>query len=433
MTTTKIFGALGPVALATAVCMGASGAAHALMIDGGITGVTYAKETLRLDLTSSAVGDATKYYDIIREHVMVAPAQVRKTERHDAERYTVLYELSGMVFAERIVDSDFMRTADADGTTEDGNATFEVYAGGAKGDKYVVFQVNADIGTVETTDVLTLSARFAVSVGGGDIKRTVTNANLTNAGLPESVWKRIHEISNAVTVKSALKETVMPMDAVAQATHDFMAFGGNSVNPDLTTSLGSVLIGVEENPYLRNAQAADDDVAATQDAVEEMVGIDGIWEEVRNLSDIIALKTTAVANPVNFAGDVSFVSKVALLSSESCGGLAGATDLRVPSKDDPKVLTDTLMETDANDFTSAMHLCLMVDGETAIPEGLYSVGRSTRRRVPPTHSRLREARLRLVRSRVTERRCTSRSSPPSWNTTSVSCCATGAVVKSLSP
>ena len=33
----------------------------------------------------------------------------------------------------------------------------------------------------------------------------------------------------------------------------------------------------------------------------------------------------------------------------------------------------TLMETDANDFTSAMHLCLMVDGETAIPEGPYSV------------------------------------------------------------
>ena len=39
--------------------------------------------------------------------------------------------------------------------------------------------------TVEATDVLTLMARFAVSVGGGSIKRTVTNANLTNAGLPE--------------------------------------------------------------------------------------------------------------------------------------------------------------------------------------------------------------------------------------------------------
>ena len=38
MTTTKIFGALGPVALAATVCMGASGAAHALMIDGGDNG-----------------------------------------------------------------------------------------------------------------------------------------------------------------------------------------------------------------------------------------------------------------------------------------------------------------------------------------------------------------------------------------------------------
>jgi hypothetical protein len=389
MTKTKIFGALGPVALAAVVGMGASGAAHALMIDAKATGgVTYAKETLRLDLTSSAVGDATKYYDIMRDHALVAPAQIRKTAQHDNERYTILYQLTGMVFAERVVGDDFASSLDdvesgtddpADPTNDElGNAEYDVYAGGAKGDDYVVFQVTNTGGVVLPEDVLTLMARFAVSLDGGSIKRTVTNANLTDSGLPEIVWKRVHEISSAVTVKSALNETVMPMDAEAKAMHDFMAFGGTSASPDLTASLGSVMIGVVTLPNrLRNAQALDDDVAAvtTQGSeAAEMMGPDGMWEEVRSLSDIIASKsTTPVANPVMFSGDVSFVSKVALSGSESCSGLAGATDLRVPSKDDPKVLTDTLMATDANDFTSAMHLCLMVDGETAILPGPYSV------------------------------------------------------------
>ena len=53
------------------------------------------------------MGDATRYYDIIRSHMIVAPAQVRKTERHDAERYTVLYELAGMVFAAAVMDTRY--------------------------------------------------------------------------------------------------------------------------------------------------------------------------------------------------------------------------------------------------------------------------------------------------------------------------------------
>ena len=378
MTTKKMFGALGPAALVAAVGMGATGAAHALMIDGGTTGVTYAKETLRLDMTSSAVGDATKYYDISRRHELVAPAQVRKTGLHDAERYTVLFELTGMVFAESLpatstADVGLVRSNDDDTDTDNGTAEFTLYAGGAQGDKYAAYQVTVADQTVEVVDVLTLRAQFAVSVDGGSIKRTVTNANLTDSGLPETVWKRTHTIASAVMVKSALKETVTPMDATAMAAHDFMAFGGTAANPDLTASLGSVMLEVV-TPNLRNARADDDDVAAdTTNNTPASVGPDGIWEEVRMLSDIIPAKTTPVANPVTFSGDVSFVSKVALRPAASCSGIADATDLRVPSEDDPKDLTDTLKATDANDFTSAMHLCLMVDGETMIPEGAYSV------------------------------------------------------------
>lgn len=348
--------------------------AQALMIDGGTTGVTYAKETLKVDMTSSAVGDATKYYNIVRSHVFAAPAQVRKTSDHDNERYTVLYELTGMVFAQPVVPGDLVRANSTDTTiTDNGDVSaFLVYAGGAQGDKYVVFQV-ATGDTIAPTDSLTLTAELAVSTGGGGIKRTVTNANLTDAGLPETVWKRVHELSNAITVKSALKETVTPMNATAMAMHDFMAFGGTAADPDLTTSLGSVMIGVV-TPNLRNAQAADDDVAPDGSNTEtDQMGPDGMWEEVRSLSDIIAPKTTPTVNPVTFSGDVSFVSKVALLANDECSGIADATDLRVPSADDPKVLTDALKATDANDFTSAMHLCLMVDGETMIPMGPYSV------------------------------------------------------------
>ena len=381
MTTTKIFGALGPVALAAVVGMGASGAAHALMINGGTTGVTYAKETLRLDRTSSAVGDATGYYNIVRDHMLVAPAQIRKTAQHDNERFTILYELTGMVFAASVANLASSRddvessVIDNDSSNDDpmnddiGSAEWSRYAGGAQGDKYVVFQVDNALGTVLPEDVITLTAKFAVSIDGGSIKRTVTNANLTDAGLPESIWKRVHQISNAVTVKSALKETVTPtIDVEAKAAHDFMAFGGTSAKPVLTTSLGSVMIGVV-TPNLLDAQGMPvPDVSSTMDVDESNEAA------VTMPSNIIALKTTpVVANPVTFAGDVSFVSKVALSDSSVCSGLAGATDLRVPSKDDPKVLTDTLKATDANDFTSAMYLCLMVDGETAILPGPYSV------------------------------------------------------------
>ena len=157
-------------------------------------------------------------------------------------------------------------------------------------------------------------------------------------------------------------ETVTPMDAEAKATHGFMAFGGTAAAPVLTASLGSVMIGVVTTPaMLRNAQAEDDDVAAVTtpgSETDEMMGADGMWEEVRSLSDIIAPKATLLANPVTVSGDLSFASKVAWLPG-SCSGLAG--------------VTGTLMATDANDFASAMHLCLMVDGETAITKGDYSV------------------------------------------------------------
>ena len=388
MTTKKIFGALGPVALAASVGMGAfvPVVAQALMIDGQITGVTYAKETLRLDLTSSAVGDGTKYYDIMRSHTLGAPAQVRKTELHDAERYTVLFELTGMVFAASLpssstADTGLQRTDDVDPpspapATEDGDAVFTLYAGGSKGDNYVAYQVAENAQTVEVTDVLTLRARFAVSEDGGGIKRTVLNANLSDSGLPETAWKRVHQISSAVAVKSALMETVIPVNQEAKAMHDFMAFGGTLEVPDLTASLGSVMFGVVTTPLpLRNAQsgAARTDDLGTTEVDESLTDISGVMVNVRMLSDIIAPKSTPTVNPVSFSGDVSFVSKVALVDSEACGGLKGATDLRVPSVDDPKVLTDTLMATDANDFASAKHLCLMVDGETEIPVESYSV------------------------------------------------------------
>jgi len=312
---------------------------------------------------------------------LVAPAQVRKTGVHDAERYVVSFELTGMVFAESLpaglgtADAGLFRTDSAATDDTDGTATFTLYAGGAKGDKHVTYQVTTNDQTVEVNDVLTLTAKFAVSVDGGSIKRTVANTNLQNTpGVPESVWKRVHTIPGAVMVKSALKETVTPMDATAMAAHDFKAFGGTAANPDLTTSLGSVMIGVV-TPNLRNAQSGNtrEDDTGTTEVDESLTDVNNVTVDVRLLSHIIAPKSSPTVNPVTFSGDVSFVSKVALVGGESCSGLATATDLRVPSTDDPKVLTDALKATDAHDFTSAMHLCLMADGETMIPTGPYSV------------------------------------------------------------
>ena len=354
-----------------ALALGGS-AAQAIMIDDGVTGsktsITYAKETLPDDTTdASDTADNTSYYEVMRSHTFTAPVDIPKTRADDSERYTVVFSLSGMVFG----DTAPTLVAAAGVDAADGDATFTA-AFGAKGDNFVLFRAGDD-DEVGRDDVLTLTAYFSVSEEGGSISRTVTNANLNLAGAPESGWKRTRSLPNAIKVISALKETVTPMNAEAKATHDFMAFGGSAENPTLTEDLGSVLIGVVTPNLLHAQRAGDDDLAGVE--VDDQNGADDLWHDVRSLFEIIAPKGDrgVTLNPVMFSGDVSFASKVALREAATCTGLSGATDLREPSEDDPKVLTDTLMKKDANDFISAMHLCLMVDGETPILPGAYSV------------------------------------------------------------
>jgi hypothetical protein len=270
-----------------------------------------------------------------------------------------------MVFAEALTSASLGVAAGADNA--DGSATFTLVYGGA-GDSFASFDAAA-ASEVGRDDILTLTAKFAISENGGGIMRIVTNGDLERSDLPQSAWQRTLTNFNAILVRSALEESVDADNAEAKAAHDFMAFGGTLENPVLTESLGSVMLGIKSG--LRNAQGEGDD------AIDDNTGaltVEGNKDVVSTLSDIIAPPATSeAANPVTFSGDVSFVSAVALVANGGCAGLSTATDLRVPSEEDPEEFTDDLMARDANRFTTAQYLCLMADGETVIPEGSYSV------------------------------------------------------------
>ena len=359
MWTRRIFGPPGTAVVALLALLGAHGGAHALVLvpnPGGLPSdatavarLTYAKETLLETSTTRAAksSDTTTYYDVVRSHYVVAPAEVAGIA---GDTYVIIYTLEGMVFASPPVLSS-------------GAGIFPAVAGNVAGSDSVIFRTGPTQ-AVTANEILELRARFAISeAGSGSITRTVLNRALE--GIPGVVARRTRTASGIIRAIPALKETIRPQEPAPQArvAHDFMAFGGSLSSPILRATLGSIVLGVA-TPNLEDARGADDSA-----------------QDIDALSDIApaAGEGLPVANPVTFSGDFSFVKTLAL--SADC--TASLTELRIPSEADSEVLTDLTFPRDATTFSARvseddaspgnparegpLNLCIAVDGKTEIP------------------------------------------------------------------
>ena len=356
---TRTLRTIGAVALSAAVGLGFSTSAHALKFvqsagenpataTGASETVTYAKETLLKGTgnvtAASDSADKTMYYNIERDHFVSAPPGVTASA---TDTYVLSYTLEGMVFEEAVTAP----------------TNFALASGGAAGDKSVVFRNNAAI----PADVIQLTAKFAVSADGGSITMMVRNADLITIGVE---GMKTHGPAR-VMVKPALKVTALPVAPApqAKAAGEFMNFGGQEASPTLRASLGTFEVGVT-TPNLEDAQGADntaDDVTTLDDVTAVVANADG-----------------SVANAVTFSVDAGFgfVKTLALVDAastgEQCTGTLTEIRKAVTPATTPRTYTDETMpkeaqtfehdtDADGTDDNMLQHLCIEVDGETAIP------------------------------------------------------------------
>lgn len=313
--------------------------------------ITYAKETLLKGTTNTQAAtdkaDKTMYYNVARDHFANARSGV---DQGTGDSFVASYTLEGMVFrgAAPAVDG------------------FELAAGGGPGDKEAIFRRTA--AAVETTTLIALTARFAVSEEGGSITLMVRNPDL-EAILGGGRGSKEHGPVK-IMFKPALKVTAVPAEPApqAKATSEFMNFGGPTADPTVKASLGTFQVGVVE-PHLEDAQGADNS-APDIDAFEDITA------------------TTADAdplnNPVTFSveGGFGFVKTLSLANHDGdedatqCETLTEIRKAVAPATSPPTYMDETTpkeaqtFEPDdaANPARVLQHLCIEVDGKTAIPE-----------------------------------------------------------------
>ena len=95
----------------------------------------------------------------------------------------------------------------------------------------------------------------------------------------------------------------MPMEPapVAKAASEFMNFGGHASSPILTTSLGTIEIGVMSPNHLEDAQSNTAINAAGSDV-----------DSLGDITSVTPVEGGAPANPVTFSGDFSFVKTIGI-------------------------------------------------------------------------------------------------------------------------
>ena len=352
MNGTKAIRTIGAVALSAAVGMGASGAAHAIMIDGSKVSVTYAKETLP-DAGKVIVGGVTHY--LLGHDVMIAgPTKIAGLA---GDRYFITYTLDGMSFGSITPDFD--------------SGKFRKATGGAAKDTSVTYRLATTEAVVADEDIISFAFRLAVSAQGGTITRTIVNEALPSAA------KRSETHRASVLVKSALKETVEVPDAMtAKAVSNFTNFGAIGSSPVLIATLGSLRVEVMtgEGP----ADNAANPVTIPTDTRYRDAGSDQADGEEVMLSDIMVGSASSDADAdkmestATVAGDITFVKKFGFVTD--CSVSISISDIRKMATAPATGYTDEIEPQLISDFTdAALTLCLTVDGETAIPSTEYMV------------------------------------------------------------
>ena len=317
---------------------------HALMIvdavdvdpamDGRVSD-TYAKETLLTTATTAAfdTSDTTMYYDIDEDDIFLsAPADITANA---GDTYLVTYTLDGMVFR------DVVAAAALTG------ATFTKAAGGAAGDKVVVFRLGSAEAIATTSTLLVLSAEFAISAAGsGSATRTVTNKTIADLDIDDVPGTKTYEAPGIIKLASGLKETSTAISPTATVEEGFRSFG----------DAAAAAVGSLQVTFDGAVKRADEANGAAVDDLTQIID-DGITG-------------TAPHSTVSIMGDFSFATKAFLHGDNDCGATAGGTDSELAAAE-PDILKregtgDDEMVTGVNPqnvtaFAAQEYLCIMVD------------------------------------------------------------------------
>ena len=314
---------------------------------GGRASNTYAKETLLSDETTDASdeADTTKYYNIAEENILLsAPADITANA---GDTYIVSYTLDGLVFQNPVANEDLMGAG--------GTGGFTIAAGGAEGDKSVVFRLGSDASVATTTTPLVLTAEYAISAAGsGSVTRIATNQSLAVLNLPGISGSMTHVGSGVIKLGSGLKETSMAVSPTATVEHSFRSFGGAAL-----ATVGSLEVTFDGT--VRSASI----VEAANDA-----------NLVTMLSEIIdndASPSDDGNSTVSIMGDFSFATRAFLHGDDDCGAAATGDDLTLATDDadNPDILMregtgeDAMVtgaaEQNVTAFATMQYLCIMVD------------------------------------------------------------------------
>ena len=304
--------------------------------DGRVSN-TYAKETLLSTETTPASdeSDTAKYYDIAEEGLFLsAPADITANA---GDTYVVSYTLDGMVFQAALANDDLHGSTGGDG--------FSIAAGGAIGDKSVVFRLGTGSSVTMTTTNLALEAKYAISAAGsGSVTRTVTNQSIAGLNLPGISGTMTHTGSGVIKLGSGLKETAVAMNETATVEHSFRSFDGAAI-----ANVGS--LEVTFNAEARQARHVDGNVVS---ALTQVINA-ALTGEVPN-------------STVSIMGDFSFATMAFLHGDVDCSPegtdttpLAGETDILTREGTGDDIMVTGAAKQNVTAFESPAHLCIMVD------------------------------------------------------------------------
>ena len=321
----KTLGVAGAAILGTAGILGTNATNAAINLDfpddeDAGQAVTYAKETL----TSSVEVGGKKYYVVNGgEAVLDVEAQLGIGATNDS--LVVTYTFENMVL-----------TSESAPTLIIGDDSESPATKGKKGDGSVVFTLVSK--TTAKNEVITLQLKeIAVAAdAAGSITMTVTSGNFA------ALLKNEQYAKNVVKTAMALKETVSSTDVTATVGSGFTKFSSTTAATSTSTiaSVGSIKLTLSD-PVPFGATTA---------------------KKIEKMEELYA----DAESKVTFNGEISFAHDVQLADTAACGGGTSILDKDTNGNvKSPKALT--VQKPSAAGATKAKHLCIKVDGKTAMP------------------------------------------------------------------
>ena len=221
--------------------------------------------------------------------------------------------------------------------------------------------------------LLTLQLDAVALPGAGTGAITVMAKNITLAtDLGDAKATKSYSMSGAVRVAAALRESTISDIAgglnaierpIARVETDYTSFSDDPFFADdpkmLVDSVGTLFV------YVSTRITSMPDPTDAEETITTTTGLrnaaDGSY--VTGLADIVDIDESTVT----YAGNFSFATKVYLAPSDSCGGGDVADDLLMRGADNVVTnmmsLTPVILSEATGDY-----LCIMVDGDTSIPE-----------------------------------------------------------------